>query len=185
VLFDEVEKGASEVHDLLLGVLGEGRLTDAKGRFCDFSSVMAVCTSNLGVREANNLTDDPRKKAEIIIDIVKSRLRPELYNRFDEVVCFNSLDEATLEQIVARNLNDLRAKLVEEHGVQLEVEPGAMSFLARKAYDPVYGARPVERALQRMAMSPIAKMLIAEEAQRGQKIRISYSESEGLSIRTV
>jgi len=185
VLFDEVEKGASEVHDLLLGVLGEGRLTDAKGRFCDFSSAMVVCTSNLGVREANDLTDDPQKKAEIILEVVKSRLRPELYNRFDEVICFNSLDEASLEQIVARNLNDLRAKLVEEHGVELEVESEAMSFLAKKAYDPVYGARPVERTLQRMALAPIAKMLIAEDAQRGQKIMISYSESEGLGIRPV
>jgi ATP-dependent Clp protease ATP-binding subunit ClpB len=185
VLFDEVEKGASEVHDLLLGVLGEGRLTDAKGRFCDFSSAMVVCTSNLGVREANDLTDDPQKKAEIILEVVKARLRPELYNRFDEVICFNSLDEASLEQIVARNLKDLRAKLVEEHGVELEVESGAMSFLAKKAYDPVYGARPVERTLQRMALAPIAKMLIAEEAQRGQKIMISYSESEGLGIRPV
>jgi ATP-dependent Clp protease ATP-binding subunit ClpB len=185
VLFDEVEKGANEVHDLLLGVLGEGRLTDAKGRFCDFSSAMVVCTSNLGVREANDLTDDPKKKSEIIIEVVKARLRPELYNRFDEVICFNSLDEAALEQIVARNLNDLRAKLVEEHGVKLEVEPVAMSFLAKKAYDPIYGARPVERTLQRMALAPIAKMLIAEEAQRGQKIMISYSESEGLGIRPV
>jgi ATP-dependent Clp protease ATP-binding subunit ClpB len=185
VLFDEVEKGASEVHDLLLGVLGEGRLTDAKGRFCDFSSAMVVCTSNLGVREANDLTEDPRKKAEIIVEVVKARLRPELYNRFDEVICFNSLDEAALEQIVARNLNGLRAKLVEEHGVELEVEPEAMSFLAKKAYDPVYGARPVERTLQRMALAPIAKMLIAEEARRGQGIRISYSQSEGLGIRPV
>jgi ATP-dependent Clp protease ATP-binding subunit ClpB len=182
VLFDEVEKGASEVHDLLLGVLGEGRLTDAKGRFCDFSSAMVVCTSNLGVREANELTDDPQKKSEIIVEVVKASLRPELYNRFDEVICFNSLDEPALEQIVARNMNDLRAKLVEEHGVELEVEPEAMSFLAEKAYDPVYGARPVERTLQRMALAPIAKMLIAEEAQRGQKIIVSYSDSEGLSI---
>jgi ATP-dependent Clp protease ATP-binding subunit ClpB len=182
VLFDEVEKGASEVHDLLLGVLGEGRLTDAKGRFCDFSNAMVVCTSNLGVREANELTDDPQKKAEIIVEVVKSRLRPELYNRFDEVVCFNSLEMSSLEQIVARNLNDLRAKLIEEHGVELDVEAEAMSFLAKKAYDPVYGARPVERTLQRMALAPIAKMLIAEEAQRGQKIRITYSEADGLSI---
>jgi ATP-dependent Clp protease ATP-binding subunit ClpB len=182
VLFDEVEKGASEVHDLLLGVLGEGRLTDAKGRFCDFSSAMVVCTSNLGVREANELTDDPQKRSEIIVEVVKASLRPELYNRFDEVICFNSLDEPVLEQIVARNMNDLRAKLVEEHGVELEVEPGAMSFLAKNAYDPVYGARPVERTLQRMALAPIAKMLIAEEAQRGQQIIISHSESEGLSI---
>ncbi|MBO0720300.1 MAG: AAA family ATPase [Blastocatellia bacterium] len=182
VLFDEVEKGASEVHDLLLGVLGEGRLTDAKGRFCDFSSAMVVCTSNLGVREANEMTDDPQKKAEIIVEVVKASLRPELYNRFDEVICFNSLDEPALEQIVTRNLNELGAKLVEEHGVELEVESGAVTHLARKAYDPVYGARPVERTLQRMVLAPIAKMLISDEAHRGQKIIISYADSGGLSI---
>ncbi len=182
VLFDEVEKGASEVHDLLLGVLGEGRLTDAKGRFCDFSSAMVVCTSNLGVREANELTDDLQKKTEIIVEVVKASLRPELYNRFDEVICFNSLDEPVLEQIVARNMNDLRKKLVEEHEVELEIESGAMTYLAQKAYDPIYGARPVERTLQRLALAPIAKMLIAEEVQPGQRLIISYSESEGLSI---
>jgi len=171
------------VHDLLLGVLGEGRLTDAKGRFCDFSSAMVVCTSNLGVREANDLTDDPKKKSEIIIEVVKARLRPELYNRFDEVICFNSLDEAVLEQIVARNLNDLRSKLVEEHSVHLIVESGAMKYLAKKAYDPVYGARPVERTLQRMTLAPIARMLIGGEVERGQIIKISYAESGGLQIR--
>src|SRR5262249_58219823 len=96
--------------------------------------------------------------------------RPELYNWCDEVICCNSHDESALEQIVARNLNDLRAKLVEEHGVELDVEPGAMSFLARKAYDPVYGARPVERALQRMALAPIAQLLIAAAQGRGQTL---------------
>src|SRR5262245_28670098 len=182
VLFDEVEKGASEVHDLLLGVLGEGRLTDAKGRFCDFSNAIVICTSNLGVREANELASDSQKKTEIIIKVVKANLRPELYNRFDDVICFNSLDEAVLEQIVARNLNDLRAKLVEEHGVDLLVESWAMKYLAKKAYDPVYGARPVERTLQRMTLAPIARMLIGGGAERGQKIRISYAESGGLQI---
>jgi len=183
VLFDEVEKGASEVHDLLLGVLGEGRLTDAKGRFCDFSNAMVICTSNLGVREANELASDSQKKAEIIIKVVKANLRPELYNRFDDLICFNSLDEAVLEQIVARNLNDLRTKLVEEHGVDLLVESGAMKYLAKKAYDPVYGARPVERTLQRMTLAPIARMLIGGEVERGQKLRISLAESDGLQIR--
>ena len=183
VLFDEVEKGASEVHDLLLGVLGEGRLTDAKGRFCDFSNAMVICTSNLGVREANELATDSQKKAEIIIKVVKANLRPELYNRFDEVICFNSLDEAVLEQIVARNLNELRVKLMDEHGVELIVESEAIKYLAQKAYDPVYGARPVERTLQRMTLAPIARMLIGGEVERGQLIRISPTESDGLQIR--
>jgi ATP-dependent Clp protease ATP-binding subunit ClpB len=182
VLFDEVEKGHPQVLDLLLGVLGEGRLTDAKGRFCDFSNAMVIFTSNLGVREANELTDDPRRKAEIIVEVVKANLRPELYNRFDEVACFNSLDPQILAQIVSRNLNELRVKLVEEHEVELEAESAAVEFLAEKAYDPAYGARPVERTLQRLVLSPIARMLITEEARPGQKITISQTAAEGLKI---
>ncbi len=184
VLFDEVEKGASEVHDLLLGILGEGRLTDAKGRFCDFSNAMVICTSNWGVREANDYTDDPQEKSRIIVEVVKANMRPELYNRFDEVICFNSLDQATLEQIVSRNLNELRAKLEEEHGIALEVEDAATKHLAEEAYDPAYGARPVERTLQRMVLAPMAKMLIAEEAKRGQTMQITFSDDKGLAIET-
>ncbi|HKX26316.1 MAG TPA: AAA family ATPase, partial [Blastocatellia bacterium] len=182
VLFDEVEKGHPQVLDLLLGVLGEGRLTDAKGRFCDFSNAMVIFTSNLGVREANDLTDDPQRKAEIIIEVVKANLRPELYNRFDEVACFNSLDQQILEQIVARNLNELRGKLLEEQETALEVEPAAVEHLAAQAYDPAYGARPVERTLQRMVLSPIARMLITEEARPGRRIRISHAGEGGLRI---
>lgn len=182
VLFDEVEKGASEVHDLLLGILGEGRLTDAKGRFCDFSNAMVICTSNWGVKEANAYTDDPQEKSRIIIEVVKDRMRPELYNRFDEVICFNSLDQAILEQIVARNLNELRTKLDEEHGIALEVEDAAKKHLAQEAYDPAYGARPVERTLQRLVLAPLAKLLIAEEVKRGQTIALSHSEIDGFAI---
>lgn len=182
VLFDEVEKGASEVHDLLLGILGEGRLTDAKGRFCDFSNAMVICTSNWGVKEANAYTDDPAEKSRIIIEVVKDRMRPELYNRFDEVICFNSLDQTILEQIVARNLNELRTKLDEEHGIALAVEDAATKHLAEEAYDPAYGARPVERTLQRMVLAPLAKLLIAEEAKRGQTIALSHSETDGFAI---
>jgi ATP-dependent Clp protease ATP-binding subunit ClpB len=183
VLFDEVEKGASEVHDLLLGVLGEGRLTDAKGRFCDFSNAMVICTSNWGVKEANQLTDDPEEKSRIILEVVKNKMRPELFNRFDEVICFNSLEPATLEQIVLRNLHELRLKLEEEHGVGCEIEDAAAKHLAQASYDPAYGARPVERTLQRLVLSPIAKLLIAEEVKRDQRLLLSYSEAEGLRIR--
>ena len=93
VLFDEVEKGAPEILDLLLGVLDEGRLTDAKGRFCDFSNTLVLFTSNLGVREAIETTDDSEKRKEIILEVVKASLRPELYNRISEVIAFNSLTE--------------------------------------------------------------------------------------------
>lgn len=182
VLFDEVEKGAPEVLDVLLGALGEGRLTDAKGRFCDFSNALVIFTSNLGVREANKRTDDPVRRAEIILQVVKASLRPELFNRLDEVICFNALDEAILQQIVTRNLNELRAKLVEEHGISLDVEEAAVEHLAQVAYDPAYGARPVERTLQRLVLTPVARMLIGEEVGRGQAISVAYSATAGLQV---
>jgi ATP-dependent Clp protease ATP-binding subunit ClpB len=185
VLFDEVEKAHPEVLDLLLGVLGEGRLTDAKGRFCDFSNTLVLLTSNLGVREANELADDPEGQGKIILEVVKASLRPELFNRLDQVVCFNSLAQDILEQIVARNLSELHQQLVEGHGIELDVEPAAIAFLARESYDPNYGARPVERTLQRLVLSPVARMLIAEEVVRGQALAITRVEADRLLIQSV
>jgi ATP-dependent Clp protease ATP-binding subunit ClpB len=182
VLFDEVEKAHPEVLDLLLGVLGEGRLTDAKGRFCDFSNTLVILTSNLGVREANELTDHPEEQGKIILEVVEGSLRPELFNRLDQVVCFNSLGQDILEQIVARNLSELRQQLGEGHGIELDVESAAIAFLARESYDPNYGARPVERTLQRLVLSPVARMLIAEEVVRGQALAIICSEEDKLRI---
>ena len=183
VLFDEVEKGHPEVLDLLLGVLGEGRLTDAKGRHCDFSNAIVIFTSNLGVREANDMTDDPEKKGEIILEVVKATLRPELFNRLDEIICFNSLSQEILEKIVTRNLSELGTKLADERNICFEVEPAATVFLARESYDPSYGARPVERTLQRLVLSPISKILIAEAADQQQRtIKADYSEQDGIQI---
>jgi ATP-dependent Clp protease ATP-binding subunit ClpB len=182
VLFDEIEKGHPEILDLLLGVLGEGRLTDAKGRFCDFSNALVLFTSNLGVREANARTDDPVEKSNIILNVVKASLRPELFNRLDEVVCFNSLDHEVLERIVARNLEELRIKLAEEREIELLVAPEAVTFLAKEAYDPAYGARPVERTLQRLVLSPLSLQLIGGEASAGGSVHIGYSEERGLRV---
>jgi ATP-dependent Clp protease ATP-binding subunit ClpB len=182
VLFDEVEKAHPEVLDLLLGVLGEGRLTDAQGRFCDFSNALVIFTSNLGVREAQALTEHPAEQGEIIHQVVKDSLRPELLNRLDEVVCFDALRQEVLEQIVARNLQGLRQQLLDEHGIALVVEPAAVTCLATASYDPQYGARPVERTLQRLVLSPVARLLIAAEVGRGQAITITASAAEGLRV---
>jgi ATP-dependent Clp protease ATP-binding subunit ClpB len=184
VLFDEIEKAHPEVLDLLLGVLGEGRLTDAQGRFCDFSNAMVIFTSNLGVREAHALTDDPAEQGKLILQVVKDSLRPELFNRLDEVVCFHALGEDILEQIVCRNLRGLHQQLLDEHGIELVVEPAALTFLAKTSYDPQYGARPVERTLQRHVLSPVARLLIAAEVGRGQAITIAASAAEGLCVQS-
>jgi ATP-dependent Clp protease ATP-binding subunit ClpB len=182
VLFDEVEKAHPEVLDILLGVLDEGRLTDAKGRFCDFSNTMVLFTSNLGVREAMEETEDPEKRKEIITEVVKATLRPEFYNRISQVVTFNSLAEPELENIVSAHISRLRAKLAEDREIGLTVAPEALKYLAKESYDPAYGARPVGRTIQRMLLSPLATTILSGEVGPKQTLHLGYVEGEGLTI---
>jgi len=184
VLFDEVEKGHPEILDLLLGVLDEGRLTDAKGRFCDFSSTILLFTSNLGVREAMDASDDLERRKEIILEVVKARLRPELYNRIGQVLTFNSLTSEELQRVVMLQLDALRRKLSEEREIELSISDEAVAWLAQESYDPAYGARPVYRTLQRLVMAPLATTILAGELQPGQCLRIEYLAGECLAFHT-
>jgi len=184
VLFDEVEKGAPEILDLLLGVLDEGRLTDAKGRFCDFSNTMVLFTSNLGVREAMEVTDDLEERKKVILDVVKRSMRPELFNRIGQVVTFNALTEKELQSIVSKNLAALRKKLADDRDLGLEVTPAALEYLARESYDPAYGARPVQRTLQQIVLSPLAGVILAGEVQSGQTLQIDYDPGEEKTVET-
>ena len=178
VLFDEIEKGHPRVMDLLLGVLDEGRLSDAKGRFCDFSNTVVLFTSNLGVREAIDQTDDVAKRKDIIEQVVKDTLRPEIYNRLGKVICFDSLGEDQLKQIVDIQLRKLGQKLLDDREITLKVSPEAMDFLAKESYDPAYGARPVKRTIQRLIESPLASIIIGDEVVAGQTLVIGYEEEE-------
>jgi ATP-dependent Clp protease ATP-binding subunit ClpB len=180
VLFDEIEKAHPEILDLLLAVLDEGRLTDAKGRFCDFSNALVLFTSNLGVREAMEMTDDSGKRGEIILEIVKANLRPEFFNRISQVISFNELSMTELQRIVQVHLDRLRGKLVEDRGVELSVSPEALRYLCDRSYDPMYGARPVGRALQKLVVSPISTAVLAGDVTAGQEMRVTYSEQDGL-----
>ena len=182
VLFDEVEKGHPEILDLLLGVLDEGRLTDAKGRFCDFSNTMVIFTSNLGIREAMEVTDDLEERKKIILDVVKKSLRPELYNRIGQVVQFNSLTERELESIVSKSINALTRKLADDREIGLVVTPEALTYLAQQSYDPAYGARPVQRTLQQIVLSPLASIILAGEVVAGQTMQIAYDPGEEVTV---
>ena len=182
MLFDEVEKGHPEILDILLGVLDEGRLTDAKGRFCDFSNTIILFTSNLGVREALEATDDLDKRKEIIHEVVKASLTAELYNRISQVVTFNSLTDKELERIVSTQINALRKKLAEDREITLEITPKALAYLAKESYDPAYGARPVGRTMQQLVLSPLATAILAGDVTPKQTLLIDYIEGEGLSF---
>jgi ATP-dependent Clp protease ATP-binding subunit ClpB len=182
VLFDEIEKAHPEVLDLLLSVLDEGRLTDAKGRFCDFSNTMILFTSNIGAHEAMAASRDPEEHRAIILEIVKATLRPELYNRISQVVPFDALTSVELEQIVGLSLERLRRKLAEERDIELHVHETALKHLAAISYDPEYGARPVARTMQRTLLSPLAMAFIAGEIEHGQKLYIHYAEDTGFTF---
>ncbi len=178
VLFDEVEKGHPEILDLLLGVLDEGRLTDAKGRFCDFTNTVVLFTSNLGVREAMAAGGDEAMREHIILETVRARLRPELYNRLGQIIPFHSLGMPELQRIVSSQLKALARKLEEDRELTLEVTQSAIDTLARLSYDPEYGARPAGRVLQREILSPLAEILLSGDATPNCTIHIDAVESE-------
>ncbi|HLJ88283.1 MAG TPA: AAA family ATPase [Candidatus Angelobacter sp.] len=182
VLFDEVEKAHPEILDLLLGVLDEGRLTDAKGRFCDFSNTLILFTSNLGVREAMAETEDLEQRRAIILEVVKASLRPELYNRISQVLAFNALSIEHLQRIVGQHLDRLKKKMAEDREIELSVTVPAIEFLAADAHDPAYGARPVGRTVQQLVISPLATALLGGEIQPKQKVVIHFAEEEGLTF---
>jgi ATP-dependent Clp protease ATP-binding subunit ClpB len=182
VLFDEVEKAHPEVLDLLLSVLDEGRLNDAKGRFCDFSNSIILFTSNIGAREAMAATEDPEARRTIILEVVRATLRPELYNRISQVVPFDALTSVELERIVGHSLERLCKRLAEEREIEMQVHDAALRHLAVLSYDPEYGARPVGRIMQRVVLSPLATALITGEIERGQQLQIHYTDEAGLTF---
>jgi ATP-dependent Clp protease ATP-binding subunit ClpB len=183
VLFDEIEKAHAEVIDILLGVLDEGRLTDAKGRFCDFTNTIILLTSNLGVREAMAATDDLAQRKEIILKVVQNTLRPELFNRLSGVIPFNSLTPEVLQQIVRISLRGISAQMKEQHQATLEAEPEAVERLAALAYDPAYGARPVERTIDREILSDLSRLIIGGEVEPGSLVLL-VREGDEVSILT-
>jgi ATP-dependent Clp protease ATP-binding subunit ClpB len=139
-------------------------------------------TSNLGVREAIETTEDSEKRKEIILEAVKANLRPELYNRISQVIAFNSLSEPELERIVGVQLSALVKKLAEDRDIKLEVTPEALAYLAAQSYDPAYGARPVGRTMQQLVLSPVATAVLAGDVAAGQTLTIHHSVEEGLTF---
>ncbi|WP_419805287.1 ATP-dependent Clp protease ATP-binding subunit [Terriglobus sp.] len=172
VLFDEVEKGHPAILDLLLGVLDEGRLTDAKGRFCDFTNTVVLFTSNLGVRESMAAGENNELRETILLDAVRANLKPELYNRISQVIPFHPLGMPELRRIVQTQLRGLRRKLEDDRELSLDVTDGATELLATLSYDPEYGARPATRVMQREVLAPLAEILLSGDATPGSTIRI-------------
>jgi ATP-dependent Clp protease ATP-binding subunit ClpB len=178
VLFDEIEKAHPEVFNVLLQILDDGRLTDAQGRTVDFRNVVIIMTSNIGSHDILESTagGDWESVAEQVRGQLHAHFRPEFLNRVDDVVVFRPLGAAELRQIVDIQLERVVA-LAKEVGIQLEVTDEARVFLAEEGFDPVFGARPLKRAIQRSLQDPLALLLLDEEVAEGTTVRARLAES--------
>ncbi|MGL6252456.1 MAG: AAA family ATPase, partial [Billgrantia desiderata] len=180
LLLDEVEKAHPDVFNILLQVLEDGRLTDGQGRTVDFRNTVIVMTSNMGSDIIQRLGGDDTKYDEMkqaVMDVVGMHFRPELINRIDEVVVFHALRQAQIEAIAGIQLDRLRARLA-EHGMQLEVSDEAMAQLALAGFDPVFGARPLKRAIQSRIENPLAQDLLAGRFAPGDTIHVEVEEEK-------
>jgi ATP-dependent Clp protease ATP-binding subunit ClpB len=181
VLFDEIEKAHPDVFNTLLQVLDDGRLTDAQGRTVDFRNTVIIMTSNIGSQYLiEGVTPDGELKAEArdqVMAELRRHFRPEFLNRVDDIVLFKGLTERQIEQIVSLMFNDLRARLAERR-MTLDVSEEAMQFIARRGYDPVYGARPLRRFIAHEVETRIARALIGGNVQDGAVIHIALRDGE-------
>ena len=182
VLFDEVEKAHGDVFNVLLQVLDDGRLTDGQGRTVDFSNTIIILTSNLGSQFLASLGDDePAEKVEPqVMEVVRAHFRPEFLNRLDEIILFHRLNAAHMGPIVDIQVKRLQ-KLLEDRKIHIELTDAARAWLGRVGYDPVYGARPLKRAIQKYLQDPLADKIIAGEVKDGQSIRVDEGDG-GLVI---
>ena len=174
ILFDEIEKAHSDVFNVLLQVLDDGRLTDGQGRTVDFKNTIIIMTSNLGGEFLANLgeNEDVDSVRGPVMDTVRAHFRPEFLNRLDDIVLFHRLKRRDMGEIVEIQLKRL-AKLLEDRKITLDLDESARSWLAEKGYDPVYGARPLKRVIQREVQDPLADKILAGEIPDGARVKIT------------
>ena len=182
LLFDEVEKAHPDVFNVLLQVLDDGRLTDGQARTVDFRNTLIIMTSNMGAEFLAALADgdDVVTVRGSVMDVVRQNFRPEFLNRIDEIILFKRLGRTEMNDIVRIQLERVQ-KLLADRRISVVVDPGALQWLGDKGYDPVYGARPLKRVIQKDLVDPIALKLLAGELADGTFIEVNAGD-EGLEI---
>lgn len=184
ILFDEVEKAHPDVFNVMLQILDDGRVTDGQGRTVDFTNTVLILTSNIGSQSILELASDPEQHGAMesrVNDALRAHFRPEFLNRLDDQIIFHSLRREELRQIVTLQVERLRQRLAERK-LELSLSDGAADWLANAGYDPVYGARPLKRAVQRELETPIAKAILAGRYSEGQPINVEL-EADALALR--
>jgi ATP-dependent Clp protease ATP-binding subunit ClpB len=179
VLFDEVEKAHPDVFNILLQVLDDGRLTDSQGRVVDFKNTVIVMTSNLGSSDVRELGDNPldEEVRAVVMNAVAQHFRPEFINRIDELVVFHSLKKAQIRGIADIQLDRLRDRLVEKD-MRLTVDDQAFDLLIDAGFDPVYGARPLKRAIQQQVENNLAQKILSGYYVAGDNIMITAQDGQ-------
>jgi len=178
ILLDEVEKAHQDVCNVLLQVLDDGRMTDGQGRTVDFKNTVIVMTSNLGSQMIQQMSGDDYGVIKLaVMAEVKTQFRPEFVNRIDEIVVFHALGEAQIAEIAKIQLRALEARLA-KLDIKLDVAPAALKVVAQAGFDPVYGARPLKRAIQQQIENPLAKEILAGNYAAGETIKVVATGSE-------
>jgi ATP-dependent Clp protease ATP-binding subunit ClpB len=184
ILFDEIEKAHPDILNILLQVLDDGRLTDNKGRLADFKNTIIIMTSNMGSHiiqdnyaDSGKYTDEElfeRTKKEVT-DMLKKALRPEFLNRIDEIVMFQPLSKREIKDIIKLQINDLN-RMLGEQGIQIEFTKYALDLLAEMGYDPVYGARPLKRVIQKKILNELSRILLSGSLNKDLPIKVDSFE---------
>ena len=182
ILFDEIEKAHPDVFNVLLQVLDDGRLTDGHGRTVDFRNTLIILTSNLGSDYLAALADgeDVESARDQVMEVVRAAFRPEFLNRLDEVILFHRLSRGDMTGIVDIQLRSLQA-LLEERKIMLEIEESGRTWLANAGYDPVYGARPLKRVIQRQLQNVLANMILEGAIAEGETVKVTAGDG-GLTV---
>ena len=174
ILFDEVEKAHPDVFNVLLQVLDDGQLTDGQGRKVDFKQTLIILTSNLGAQALSALPDgaDSSQARAQVMDAVRAHFRPEFLNRLDEIIIFHRLTRENMDGIVKIQLWLLEQRLAQRN-IKLDLDEAAMKWLADEGYDPVFGARPLKRVIQRSLQNPLAEMILSGDVLDGETVPVS------------
>jgi ATP-dependent Clp protease ATP-binding subunit ClpB len=178
VLFDEIEKAHPDVFNILLQVLDDGRLTDGKGRTVDFKNTVIIMTSNIGSRDIQQWDGDENVMRSRVMEQLRTEFKPEFLNRVDDVIIFKSLGIEQLRRIIKIQLESLR-RMLEERKVNLTLDASAEELLAREGFDPVYGARPLKRAIQSLIQNPLAMKLLSGDIKPNESVVIKGDLDRG------
>jgi ATP-dependent Clp protease ATP-binding subunit ClpB len=181
ILFDEIEKAHPEVFNILLQILDEGRLTDSKGRTVNFKNTVIIMTSNLGSDKIAQLAGDQRKQENAVNQILKNTFRPEFLNRVDDIIIFQPLTREDISKIVKLQLKLVSQRLAQK-GIKIKFGDAALSHIASAGFDPVFGARPLKRVIQREILDELSLRIIEGQISEGDTVEVDYKGGKGIVI---